>query len=81
MVLLKTSVFQGADPNIRTLDEMTPLIQAIKSSNTVLAHLLIDRGADPFATWYDGWTALHEAANSHNLVLISNIFCNLGNHD
>lgn len=47
---------------------MTPLIQAIKSKNTALALLLIDRGANPLDVWYDGWSALHESANTKDLV-------------
>lgn len=50
---------------------MTPLIQAIKSKNTALALLLIERGADPKGVWYDGWSALHEAADTKDLVSCS----------
>ncbi|KAL3986092.1 Ankyrin repeats (3 copies) family protein [Acanthocheilonema viteae] len=67
----------GANPNSRTLDEMTPLIQAIKSKNTALALLLIDRGANPFDVWYDGWSALHESADTKDLVVMRRLI-NLG---
>ncbi|VDM91931.1 unnamed protein product [Onchocerca ochengi] len=63
----------GADPNARTLDEMTPLIQAIKSKNTFLALLLIDKGANPLDVWYDGWSALHESANTRDLVMMQKL--------
>ncbi|MFH4981458.1 hypothetical protein AB6A40_008167 [Gnathostoma spinigerum] len=56
----------GADPNLCSLDEMTPLIQAIKSRNEDLVKLLLESGADPHKNWYNDWTPLHEAANSHN---------------
>uniref|UniRef100_A0A914XDM0 SOCS box domain-containing protein n=1 Tax=Plectus sambesii TaxID=2011161 RepID=A0A914XDM0_9BILA len=52
----------GADPNLGSLDEMPPLIAAIKVRNSLLVELLLARGADPKITWYNGWTALHEAA-------------------
>ncbi|VDN07929.1 unnamed protein product [Thelazia callipaeda] len=67
----------GADPNLTTLDEMTPLIQAIKSKNRRLASLLIERGANPLAVWYDGWSALHESANVHDLIMMRQLI-NLG---
>ncbi|EJD74411.1 hypothetical protein LOAG_18271 [Loa loa] len=67
----------GANPNSRTLDEMTPLIQAIKSKNTALALLLIDRGASPLDVWYDGWSALHESADTKDLVMMRRLI-NLG---
>lgn len=47
---------------------MTPLIQAIKSKNTALALLLIDKGASPLDVWYDGWSPLHESADTKDIV-------------
>uniref|UniRef100_A0A915BBM2 SOCS box domain-containing protein n=1 Tax=Parascaris univalens TaxID=6257 RepID=A0A915BBM2_PARUN len=64
--IAKLLLQNGADPNLCSLDEMTPLIQAIKSKNRQLIDLLLDSGADPNQKWYNRWTALHETANSHD---------------
>ncbi|KHN88635.1 Ankyrin repeat and SOCS box protein 3 [Toxocara canis] len=64
---------EGADPNLCSLDEMTPLIQAIKSRNRQLIDLLLDSGADAHKKWYNQWTALHEAANSHDEVTMKRL--------
>lgn len=63
----------GADPNLCSLDEMTPLIQAIKSKNRKLIDLLLDSGANPKQKWYNGWSTLHEAANSHDVITMKRL--------
>ncbi|VDM37423.1 unnamed protein product [Toxocara canis] len=71
--IAKLLIENGADPNLCSLDEMTPLIQAIKSRNRQLIDLLLDSGADAHKKWYNQWTALHEAANSHDEVTMKRL--------
>ncbi len=58
--------------NKSSLDEMTPLIQAIRVRNHELINLLLDRGADRRRTWYKLWSALHETAARKDEVYFFN---------
>lgn len=56
----------GADPNLKSRDEVTPLQSAaFRGPNTVLS-LLIDKGADVNASGFRGATALHWAVDGQN---------------
>lgn len=52
----------GIDPNMRDLNQKTPLIWAILKRNTELVELLLENNADPLARCNRGWNAIHYAA-------------------
>lgn len=52
---------QGADPDSREEDGMTPLLWAANSGCLETVRILLAAGADPNAVWDDGTTPLIEA--------------------
>jgi ankyrin repeat protein len=61
---VKRLLRQGADPNAKDANGLTPLHQAAFWGETEIVDVLLKAGADPNADNGRGWTALHSAAVS-----------------
>ena len=62
---------QGADPDVRADDGVTPLIQALESRHAAMVFVLLEAGADPEVTTDKGWYAIESAANTGQPAMVS----------
>ena len=68
--LLQQLIKKGADVNMKTLDERTPLMCAARGGHLDVVKALIALGADVNAKTIYGHTALMEAAEKGNLGIV-----------
>lgn len=71
--VLKRFIQLGADPDIRTKENVTPLMLAVQSNISDYIQILLNAGASVNATDEKGFTALHRAAEMGRIELVQQL--------
>ena len=74
--IVKYLIEKGADPNIPTKYQWTPLCRAIEKGHVDVSKYLIDHGANVNYSFDNGHTIMHTAALNHRYETIKHLYQN-----
>jgi len=70
LIKVQTALENGANPNAKNKDGLTPLYRAARGGRVEIVKLLLERGADPNAKDNDGRTPLHIAVLNGRVEIV-----------